>query len=91
MNAEDERLRGESAKHLLANPLFKDAFALTERQILDQMKQVRPSDERMHTRLIDAYKLLHVIRAHIEQHVETGMLAELQLAGEGKIKRMFRR
>ncbi len=91
MNAEDERIRGEEAKNLLANPLFKDAFAVTERQILDQMKQVRPSDERMHTRLIDAYKLLHTLRGHIEVYIQTGRLAELKLEQDSKVKRMFRR
>lgn len=91
MNPQDEVRKADEAKQLLNHPLFKEAFESTERQILDQMKQVRPSDERMHTRLIDAYKLLHTLKGHLEQHIETGMLAALQLEEKSKIRRFIGR
>lgn len=91
MNPQDEVRKADEAKQLLNHPLFKEAFESTERQILDQMKRVRPSDERMHTRLIDAYKLLHMLKSHIKTHIETGMLAALQLEEKSKIRRFIGR
>lgn len=91
MGLDQERIRGQDAKQLLQNPVLKEAFESTERQILEQMKQVKPSDERMHTRLIDAYKLLHTIRGHIEKRIQTGQLAELQLEKESTLGRVVRK
>lgn len=90
MNVEQERIRGEEAKQLLSNPILKDAWTSVEQQILDQMKQVKPSDERMHTRLIDAYKILHTVRGHIERRIQTGKLAEFEIE-QSKWKQRLKR
>lgn len=88
---ESERIRAAEVKQLLSNKYFNEAFDAAEKSILVQMDEVTLRDQDMHTRLIMAKKVLNGIRRYMNQIVETGKLAELQLREPNKFRSLFGR
>jgi hypothetical protein len=76
----DEARLGSQAKELLENPLFDEAFQSVEDIILQQQRSIDLGDTAQHSQLVLAYQLLHLVKRALVQFVETGSLAESQLA-----------
>lgn len=81
-----ERIRGEEAKQLLENKIFREAIEAAEKSVLDQMDQVSMRDTEMHTRLILARRTVQAIRKYIEKAVQDGKYAVLELNAREKRK-----
>lgn len=88
---EKERRRGEEARQLLNNKLFKEAFDAAHESVLNQMEEVSLRDVEMHTRLIVAKKTIRSVRSYIERIVQTGELAEMQLTDPNVVKTWLKR
>ena len=88
---ESERLRGAEVKQLLENKHLKEAFEAAEQSILSQMDEVSLRDTEMHTRLILAKKTINSVKRYLQQVIETGEMADIQLNEPNKLSSMFRR
>ena len=88
---EAERLRGAEVKQLLENKYLKEAFDAAEQSILSQMDEVSLRDTEMHTRLILAKKTVNSVKRYLQQVIETGQMADMQLNEPNKLSTMFRR
>lgn len=88
---ESEHLRGAEVKQLLENKYLKEAFDAAEQSILSQMDEVSLRDTDMHTRLILARKTINSVKRYLQQVIETGQMADMQLREPNKLSAMFRR
>lgn len=75
-----EYARSLDAKALLDNPLLIEAFAAIEKEIETEWKQSKANDADAREKLYLMNRLLLKLRGHIQVHVQTGKLAERQLA-----------
>lgn len=75
-----ERLRGEQARSLLADPLLEEAFATIEANLRDTWAATADDAVAERERLWLMLKLLGRLRGHLTEIVETGRLAERQRA-----------
>jgi len=88
---ESERLRGADVKQLLENKYLKEAFDAAEKSILSQMDEVSLRDTDMHTRLILAKKTINSVKRYLQQVIETGEMADIQLNEPNRVQRFFKR
>lgn len=88
---ESERLRGADVKQLLENKYLKEAFDAAEQSILSQMDEVSLRDTDMHTRLILAKKTINSVKRYLQQVIETGEMADIQLNEPNRVQRFFKR
>lgn len=88
---ESERLRGADVKQLLENKYLKEAFDAAEESILSQMDEVSLRDTDMHTRLILARKTINSVKRYLQQVIETGQMADIQLSEPNRVQKFFRR
>ena len=88
---ESERLRGAEVKQLLENKHLKQAFDAAEQSILSQMDEVSLRDTDMHTRLILARKTINSVKRYLQQVIETGEMADIQLHEPNRVQRLFKR
>jgi len=89
MDREDEVRRGQEAAELLRNPMLKGAFDGVESQLVAQMRASGFKDSETHHRLVIALQMLAAIKRSIEQTVENGQIAKLELEQRGKLSRLF--
>lgn len=75
-----ESERGQRARRLLADPLLQESFAAVERAIRDAWAATADDQERARERLWLMQRLLGRLKAELESVVETGRLADLELA-----------
>lgn len=80
MTLEDEVRRGERARRLLEDPLLVEAFDAVEAGIRSAWAGTGEAEERERERLWLMLRLLGRVRGHIVGAMETGRLAERQLA-----------
>ena len=80
MTLEEERIRGEQARRLLADPLLVDAFATVEKTLMDAWKSSADAQERERERLWLMLRLLGAVQGHLRTALETGKLAAVQIA-----------
>jgi hypothetical protein len=80
MTLEQESRRGEQARRLLEDPLLQEAFAAVDRALREAWVATpdEAADER--ERLWLMLKLLGRVRAHMIDVLQTGKLADGQLA-----------
>lgn len=80
MTLEQESRRGEQARRLLEDPLLQEAFATVETTLHDTWSTTgdEATDERERIWLM--LKLLRRVRARLSEVLETGRLADTQLA-----------
>ena len=78
MTEAEEIRRGEEARLLLENPLFKDAMKNVRDGIVNTLTTSALGDERLHNRLAIALQLLTQIEKQIKTHMETGKMASIQ-------------
>ena len=74
----EEIKRGDDAKRLIENPLFKGAFEAVKDGLVHSMTQSAMGDEKTHNRLVIALQLLNQIERSLITHIETGKLALIQ-------------
>lgn len=80
MMREQESRRGEQARRLLEDPLLQDAFAAVEASLRDAWTATADDAAAERERLWITLKLLGRVRAHLTEVMETGKLANRQLA-----------
>lgn len=71
--------RGEDAEALLNHPLFKEAFESVKIGIIESMGTSPMGDEKTHNRLVIALQLLAQIKKTLENHIQTGKMAQIQM------------
>lgn len=77
--SDDFERRAVRAREVLDNELFKDAFDNALAQLRAKRLQADMSDEKTHSRLVMAEQLLEGIRRFLEQEIETGQQAALEV------------
>jgi hypothetical protein len=84
MTREQESRRGEQAKRLLDDPLLQEAFATVDGALRDAWVGTADDAAPERERLWLMLKLLGRVRAHVIDALQTGKLADSQLADLGK-------
>ncbi len=80
MSLEQELTRGERARRLLEDPLLVEAFDAVEAALRSAWAATGEAEERERERLWLMLRLLGRVRGHISSVMETGKLADRQLA-----------
>jgi hypothetical protein len=70
--------RGQSAKRLIDDPLYKEAFETTKEHLIDLLLQTKISEEVERDRIYITIKSLGLVDQHIKSVLDTGRLAEGQ-------------
>lgn len=78
MDLEERRRRGESARRILDEPVFQDAFADLRSHFIEAWQQC--ADQEQRDRIWMAVNLLKKIEQHIETVFEDGKLAAAEIA-----------
>lgn len=89
MSDESLRIRGEEAKQLLDNKMFKDAFAAVGDYIEQQAMACPPDDKERCARIIISKQLLQAVQREIYRHIDEGVMAEIRLSELEKKKRLM--
>lgn len=79
MELEQEVSRGNLAKAVLDNPIYQEAFSQLREQILQEWVDSPIRDQEGREKLWTSLKLLEKTKANLEQVMETGKLARLQI------------
>ena len=79
MDLEKDQRSGGDAAFILNHDIYKNAWTSFEGGLSAQRKAVGIKDTDMHTRLIMAEQVMHIVRKYIENVMNTGKMAELQL------------
>ena len=79
-NLEEEIIRAGRAKELLENPLLLGAFEAIEANLKDAWKQSNMRDVEGREYVFLAMKVLEQLKGALTEHVQTGMLAKMQLS-----------
>lgn len=77
---EQEIHRGEQAARLLNEPLIAEAFATIEQELTEQWQNSPARDQEGREKLWLSLKLLHRVRGHLTNVMETGQIAQATLA-----------
>jgi len=80
MDLQKESIRGEQSKRLLADPLLNEAFDTVAASLRAAWEATGEAQERERERLWLMAKLLGRVRGHLVEALETGRLADRQLA-----------
>ena len=70
--------RGQDAKRLVEDPLYKEAFEDTKNHLIEMLLQTKISEETERDRIYITIKALGLIDEHIQSVINTGKLAEGQ-------------
>lgn len=87
MTPQEEIKRAEEAKLVLENPLFKGAIQEVRQGIVDSLANSPMGDEKTHNRLAIALQIVNQIEKTLAQHVQTGVLAQIQIEDQSKFSR----
>lgn len=80
MTREQESRRGEQARRLLEDPLLQEAFAAVESAVRDAWAATTDDATGERERLWLMLKLLGRVHARLSEVLETGKLADRQIA-----------
>jgi len=80
MDLQKDSIRGEQAKRLLADPLLGEAFDTVAAALRAAWEASGEAQERERERLWLMAKLLGRVKGHLVEALETGRLADRQLA-----------
>ena len=78
MDERQEEMRGESARRVLNEDVYKEAYAVLERKIINEMAQqeIEPARaEYLRTLLVSMRK----VRLYLEQLMTTGTMAAMEM------------
>jgi hypothetical protein len=81
MTLEQESRRGEQARRLLEDPLLQEAFATVENALREAWIATQDDATAERERLWLMVKLMGRVRIHLVDVLQTGRLADDQLAG----------
>jgi hypothetical protein len=80
----DEVAKAQEARRLLDNPLLKAAFESEEKAVLDALALTHDTEQVL--KLHRAFCWGRIMRARLQEYIETGKLAAFQLDDERKFK-----
>jgi hypothetical protein len=89
MTPEQTRFIAEDAKQLLDNKMLKEAFEAVSSYIDQQALSCEPDNKDRAQRIVLSKQLLAGIKREIYRHVESGQVANIQIAELEKKKRAF--
>lgn len=89
MTPEQTRFIAEDAKQLLDNKMLKEAFEAVSSYIDQQALSCEPDNKDRAQRIVLSKQLLAGIKREIYRHVESGQVANIQIAELEKKKRIF--
>jgi|TARA_R110001583_G_scaffold62477_2_gene183699 uncharacterized protein (DUF488 family) len=78
-NLQKEQTRGQRAKDILEDELFKESIQTLKDSYSDAIFQTGPNDELARTKIYLAFQILGKFENHFRSVLETGMLAAKQL------------
>lgn len=87
MTPQEEIKRAEEAKLVVENPMFKGAIQEVRQGIVNSLGNSPMGDEKTHNRLAIALQIVNQIERILEQHIQTGVLAQIQLEDQSKFAR----
>ena len=88
MTIQTELERGEQARQLLQNPLYVESFETVRQAIIDKWASAPMRDREGHHELKLMLKLLGDLTGYVEQTMQTGKLASIQLEQERKMDKL---
>ena len=91
MTPEEEMVRAGHAREVFESAMFKEAQSHVLDGITYQMAKCPVHDQTMHTRLIMMLQLWKALESYLQNVVETGKMAEFQVAAEEKKRGFFTR
>ncbi len=74
MTEQEEMIRAADAKHLLSNPMYREAWEIPRERIIKKLESSISDDERRDLNYL--LRAFRVARSYAEQVIETGKLAE---------------
>ena len=89
MEIKDEIVRGQDAKRILNEPLYNEAFDTVKNGIVSAMMQSGIGDNETHNRLVISLQLLEQLKRALQNVMETGQMAEIQVKEKSFLKRVF--
>ena len=89
MEIKDEIVRGQDAKRILNEPLYNEAFDTVKNGIVSAMMQSGIGDNETHNRLVISLQLLEQVKRALQNVMETGQMAEIQVKEKSFLKRVF--
>lgn len=87
MTADEEIRRGEQARLLLENEIFKETFESVESGIINAWRNSPIRDHDGHHELRLMLKLLTDVRRNVETVMQTGKMAKIQIERESMFKK----
>jgi hypothetical protein len=70
--------RGEDAKRILDDPLFKESFDTVEKSLVASLRTVPLTDAGLEREVVRSIQLLYRVRGYLEDVLSTGKLAALE-------------
>lgn len=90
MTLEERLYNGDRAREVLENEAFSGAFEAIEQEIISQWKTAPARDAAGRESLWTYLHLLQKLRAQLQQTLETGKLAKLELQHQRSIQQRMR-
>ena len=91
MNIEEELSKADNAKQILESDIFKEMRENVRGGIISQIERCPIADEKMQSKLVMTLQLWGVLEKYFDTVIDTGKLAEFQLAQEEKKRNWFQR
>jgi hypothetical protein len=79
VSPEERRFRGQDAKQLLDNKLFKEAFAAVDEYLNQAALSCSPDDATKAQRIVISKQLLQAVKREVVRQVEDGVVADVQI------------
>lgn len=88
MSLQTELRRGELARQLQQNELYVEAFDTVKQAIIDKWIQCPVRDHEGQHELKLMLKLLGEVTGYVDQVMQTGKMAEIQLQNERRMEKL---
>lgn len=88
MSLSDELRRGEQARLLIENELYREAVEKVRQGIIDKWMDAPLRDREGHHELKIMLKLLGELTGYLNMTMETGKLARIQLDSERRMEKL---
>lgn len=91
MELSEEVQRGDMATAVLENPIYAESWESVRNGIIAAWENAPIRDKEGQNELKLMLKVLTDVRKTVEQTMQTGKLARIQIEQEGLVSRMFKR
>lgn len=88
---EREVERGQLAKDLLDNELYKESWEKVESSIIQKWKECGIREKESQLELKQMFHVLSEVKRYVQIVAETGKMAQIQLNRESKVKNFARK